>query len=62
LDALTHSFFDELRDEKTRLPSGNKLPDLFDFGKEEITSADPAIYDKLIPKWYREQKEREERL
>lgn len=31
LDAICHPFFDELREEKTRLPSGNKLPDLFDF-------------------------------
>jgi glycogen synthase kinase 3 beta len=54
LDALTHPFFEELRDEKTRLPSGNKLPDLFNFDSNEITSADSQITEKLIPKWYRE--------
>ena len=56
LDALCHPFFEELRDEKTRLPSGNKLPDLFAFKTEEIASVDPAIMEKLIPRWYKEQK------
>jgi len=31
LPALLDPFFDELRDEKTRLPNGMKLPDLFNF-------------------------------
>ena len=31
LDALMHSFFDELREESTKLPNGNPLPDLFEF-------------------------------
>ena len=33
VDILTHSFFDELRDPKTKLPNGNPLPDLFNFTK-----------------------------
>lgn len=56
LDAICHPFFDELREEKTRLPSGSKLPDLFDFQKEEIASVDIGIMEKLIPKWYIDQK------
>ena len=31
LDALTHPFFDELRDQSTRLPNGRFLPPLFNF-------------------------------
>lgn len=31
LDALTHPFFDELRDPNTRLPNGRSLPPLFNF-------------------------------
>lgn len=31
LDALTHPFFDELRDLNTRLPNGRFLPPLFNF-------------------------------
>ena len=31
LDALTHPFFEELRDQNTRLPNGRFLPPLFNF-------------------------------
>jgi glycogen synthase kinase 3 beta len=31
LESLTSSYFDELRDPKTRLPNGMPLPDLFNF-------------------------------
>ena len=31
LDALADSYFDELRDQNTRLPDGSPLPDLFGF-------------------------------
>jgi serine/threonine protein kinase len=31
LEALAHSFFDELRDENTSLPNNEQLPELFDF-------------------------------
>lgn len=31
LEALADSYFDELRDQNTRLPSGEPLPDLFSF-------------------------------
>ena len=33
VQALAHSYFDELRDEKTKLPNGNSLRDLFNFTK-----------------------------
>lgn len=35
LDSLLDSYFDELRDPKTRLPNGMPLPDLFTFTPEE---------------------------
>jgi glycogen synthase kinase 3 beta len=31
LDAMTHPFFDELRNPETRLANGKELPNLFDF-------------------------------
>lgn len=31
LEACTHTFFDELRDPKARLPNGRPLPPLFNF-------------------------------
>ena len=48
LEGCAHSFFDELRDEKTRLPSGKPLPPLFDFTAHELSSR-PEILEKLIP-------------
>jgi glycogen synthase kinase 3 beta len=36
MEALLHPFFDELRDQNTKLPNGQDLPDnLFDFSPEE---------------------------
>lgn len=49
LEGCAHSFFDELRDEKTRLPPlGKPLPPLFDFTSHELNSR-PEVLDKLIP-------------
>jgi glycogen synthase kinase 3 beta len=53
MEALAHKFFDELRQESTRLPSGQPMPDLFNFCKSEITAAGPDTMKKLVPKWYR---------
>lgn len=53
LEVLLHPFFDELRQQNTKLPNGNPLPDLFDFSKEEISSASPDLIEKLIPAWYK---------
>jgi hypothetical protein len=35
LQIIAHPYFDELREESTRIPNGNRLPDLFDFSDEE---------------------------
>ena len=51
LKALLHPFFDELRIEGVKLPSGEEVPkDLFSFTKEEYNS-DPASVEKCIPSW-----------
>ena len=52
LKALAHPFFDELRDQKTTLPNGNPLPNLFNFTKEELSKMNDEYRKKLIPKWY----------
>jgi serine/threonine protein kinase len=46
LDGCGHLFFDELRDERTRLPSGNALPPLFDFTHHELSSP-PELLTKV---------------
>ena len=51
-EALGHKFFDDLRDQNVKLPNGEKLPDLFDFLTEEITSTTPEFMNTLIPEWY----------
>ena len=38
LEGCAHPFFDELRDEMTRLPNGNPLPPIFDFTSHELES------------------------
>jgi len=56
LTALLHPFLDELREEKTTLPNGSLLPDLFNFTKEELSKLSEENKSKLIPKWYRDKK------
>ncbi|CAD8171577.1 unnamed protein product [Paramecium pentaurelia] len=53
LQALTHSYFDDLRDETTfrMYQSKIQIPDLFDFTKEELSN-NQSLANKLIPKWY----------
>jgi glycogen synthase kinase 3 beta len=56
IQALTHSFFDELRDPNTKLPDSRglnpdgprDLPPLFDFTRHEL-SIMPEINDRLVP-------------
>lgn len=48
LEGCTHAFFDELRNPKTRLPTGKSLPPLFDFTDHELNSV-PEMLEKLIP-------------
>ena len=45
LETLMHPFFDELRDQNTKLPNGQPLPELFDFSREEISSAAPELIE-----------------
>jgi len=58
IEALQHPFFEELRDQHTRLPNGNPLPPLFDFTTEEIKNSNPQDIEQLIPEWYRDKKAR----
>ena len=48
LEGCAHSFFDELRDESTKLPTGKSLPPLFDFTEHELNSRS-EIVEKLTP-------------
>jgi len=53
LQALCHTFFDELRDQSTRLPNKQPLCDLFNFNSVELKGdKEGLIYSKLVPKWY----------
>jgi len=47
-EALTHPFFDELRQPNTQLPNGKPLPALFNFSDIEIKEAGPLL-SKLMP-------------
>eukprot|EP00158_Paraphelidium_tribonemae_P004580 Partr_v1_DN26845_c0_g1_i1_m40955 putative Glycogen synthase kinase len=49
IEAMTHSFFDELRLPETKLPNGNNLPPLFNFTATEL-SVRPDLIGKLVPK------------
>ena len=44
LESLADSYFDELRDQKTRLPNGMNLPELFNFTPEE-KKVNPSLVD-----------------
>eukprot|EP00347_Sterkiella_histriomuscorum_P014901 403359081 len=55
INALSHPFFNELRDYQTRLPNGEKLPDIFDLTIEEIQSTDKRHLHIIIPDWRRNQ-------
>jgi len=52
-EALTHSFFDELRVEGQKLPSEGPLPALFNFSEAE-KSYNPSLNKLLIPAFYKE--------
>lgn len=52
-EALTHSFFDELRVEGQKLPSEGPLPALFNFSEAE-KSYNPSLNKLLIPAFYNE--------
>ena len=46
LEGCAHPFFDELRNERTRLPNGADMPPLFDFTAHEL-DAIPELVDKV---------------
>lgn len=62
-DALDHAYFDELRQQSTRLPNGNCLPDLFNFSEcklieiymfvEEMNTLGIDKMHELVPHWYK---------
>lgn len=53
LKALAHKFFDELREQSTKLPNGEPLPrSLFEFTQEEYNT-DPKLCEKLLPAWFK---------
>ena len=52
-DALKHEYFDELRQEKTLLPNGNPLPDLFNFTDSEREFMGEEAHTYLLPEWYK---------
>lgn len=53
IDALTHPWFDELRDEGMVFPHGNLMPDLFNFSEFEVEGVERTNLEILIPQWYR---------
>jgi len=54
LQCCTHSLFDDLRDQNTRISSTKPLPDhLFTFSREEQAMMDAELREKLIPSWHR---------
>ena len=57
LENLGDSYFDELRDPKTRLPNGMPLPELFNFTPEE-KRVNPTLVEQLTPQWYTMNKQR----
>lgn len=59
LEGCTHRFFDEIRDETTKLPNGGgPLPALFDFTEYELAQPQELL-DQLIPPHARAKKELE---
>jgi len=55
LQCCTHSLFDDLRNQQTRISPSKPLPDhLFVFAREERALMDGSLEEKLIPAWWRE--------
>jgi glycogen synthase kinase 3 beta len=51
LESLLHPFYNELRQQGTSLPSGNPLPELFDWTDEERKMHSPELLSRLTPDW-----------
>ncbi|XP_076957065.1 shaggy-related protein kinase iota-like [Bidens hawaiensis] len=54
LEALTHPFFDELRQPNVHLPKGRPLPPLFDF-KQELSGASAEFFHSVLPEHVKKQ-------
>lgn len=52
LAALTHPYFDELREENLVLPNGMSPPDLFDWSEEERRTVTKDVIMNITPDWY----------
>jgi len=48
LQACAHTYFDELREQNTKLPNGRDLPPLFNFTEDELR-IQPTLNAQLIP-------------
>ena len=53
LEALTHPYFDELRNPTLYTNPYNRIPNLFDFFEEEIQLTSAEIIEQLVPYWYK---------
>lgn len=53
--SLLHPFFDELRDQNTRLPNGAQLPNLFEWTIQERELVEPGLLERLTPEWAKRQ-------
>ncbi|CEM10291.1 unnamed protein product [Vitrella brassicaformis CCMP3155] len=51
-DALSHEFFDELRQEGTRLPNSSAMPELFTLTDDELEQMAPEHRTKVVPDWF----------
>mmetsp|Transcript_36361 Transcript_36361/g.32631 ORF Transcript_36361/g.32631 Transcript_36361/m.32631 type:complete len:104 (+) Transcript_36361:1000-1311(+) len=52
MEALTHPYFKDLRHQNFQIQEC-KIPDLFNFSKEEIGQANDEIMDIIVPQWKR---------
>jgi serine/threonine protein kinase len=50
MEAMTHSFFDDIRDPNAKLPNGRPLPALFNWLPAELNSLSPETVAKLQPR------------
>ena len=52
MQVLTHSFFNELKVQGTKMPDGEELPPLFNWTKEELENY-PDLVKRITPNWFR---------
>jgi glycogen synthase kinase 3 beta len=49
--SLADPYFNELRDQNTRIPNGGQTPELFVFTQEELALMNKELYDQIVPAW-----------